>query len=171
MEIQGCTKCWDMSSIKWELAEFPCKFVAHHGFVWLPFDSGMNLLCLCPTAAGRTVFLQLGNASIFCSVQWSGAGGGNGVWVGRGAFYVIRQLLYFSDKCVFLLAKVSYLLLTTCKVVVFSRAGQSCSVVEDTNDLISAECSCHTMFLLCNHEDLACTLPEKSVLWAGAVSS
>lgn len=92
--------------------------------------------------------------------------------MGRGAFYVIRQLLYFSDKCVFLLAKVSYLLLTTCKVVVFSRAGQSHSVVEDTNDLISAECSCHTMFLLCNSEDVACfSLHEKSVPWAGAVSS
>lgn len=68
---------------------------------------------------------------------------------GKGSFYVIRQLLYFSDKCVFLLAKVSYLSLTTCKDVFFSRAGQSHSVVEDTNDLISAECSCRVMFLLC----------------------
>lgn len=45
----------------------------------------------------------------------------------------------------FLLAQVSYLFLTTCKVVVFSRAGQSRSV-EDTNALISAECLCHPMF-------------------------
>lgn len=97
---------------------------------------------------------------------------GCGVWVGRGAFYVIRQLLYFSDKCVFLLAEVSNLLLTTCKVVVFSRAGQSRSVVEDTNDLISAECLCHAMFLLSNSEDVACfSLHEKFVPWAGAVSS
>lgn len=110
------------------------------------FDSGMNLLCLCPTAECRTVVLQLGNGSIFCFVQSNDAGGGNGVRVGRGAFYVIRQLLYFSDQCVFLLAKVSYLLITMCKVVVFSRAGQSRSVVEDTNELISAECSCHTVF-------------------------
>lgn len=92
--------------------------------------------------------------------------------MGRGAFYVIRQLLYFSDQCVFLLAKVSYLLITMCKVVVFSRAGQSRSVVEDTNELISAECSCHTMFLLCNSEDVTCSsLREKRVPWAGAVSS
>lgn len=28
--------------------------------------------------------------------------------MGRGAFSVIRQLLYFSDKCVFLLAEVIY---------------------------------------------------------------
>lgn len=59
----------------------------------------------------------------------------------------------------FLLAKVSYLFLTTCKVVVFSRAGQSRSV-EDTNALISAECLCHPLFLLCTSEDVACFPPR-----------
>lgn len=43
----------------------------------------------------------------------------------------------------FLLAKVSYLFLTTCKVVVFSRAGQSRSV-EDTNALSSLLNACVT---------------------------
>lgn len=68
----------------------------------------------------------------------------------------------------FLLAKVSYLFLTTCRVVVFSRAGQSRSV-EDTNALVSAECSCHPLVLLCPTGDVACLSPHgEPVPWAGA---
>lgn len=101
--------------------DVPWEFVARWGFAQLPLGSGMNVLCLCPTAECRILVLQLGNGSLFCFVLVEGVGPG---W-GREAFSVLRQLLYFSDKCVFLLAKVSYLLLTMCKVVVVSRAGQS----------------------------------------------
>lgn len=72
---------------------------------------------------------------------------------------VLRQLLYFSDKCVFLLAKVSSLLLTVCKVVVFSTAGQS---VVRTPMTSSAGCLCHT--------PCVCSLTVKAVPCLGSWS-
>lgn len=108
--------------------------------------------------------LQLGCGSILCFAEWSSAGGGSGAWGGRGAFYVLRQLLYSSDKCVFLLAKVSYLLLTTCKAVVVSRAGQPRAVVEDTTELISAQCCVSPCSALTRRRGLLSAL-ESSVPW------